>query len=1077
MVCPQCFATVSDRARFCSECGGALSRSSAGAERKVITALFCDLVDSTAMAERVDPEDMDVLLRGYGAIARVQIRSNGGIVEKFIGDAVVGLFGTPLAHEDDPARAIASARGIIDEMRNADLGLQVRIGVNTGEAFVHPSIDPSSGEGLATGDCINTAARLQSLAPAMGIMVGDRTRDAARSYSFEDGGLVRVKGKVEPVQVWRVTGAQTTVPTGDAPFVGRGDELARVGAMLDRLHDGNGALVVIEGEPGIGKSRLANEVRSRTADLRWLRGRSIETPDTKGYRPFGEQVRAWIGTSLPAEDALASHAAEIGVPDEDTPFLATLAGIRLPLSSGDRIEDLPADVIRSSIYRATRAWIEALTAERSLVLEFEDWHWADGASVGLLRHVLPLTSTHPLAVVVLTRPQEIGPATSTGATESDQQRSLTLSLTGLDDSAAHDLARSLGGGRLSDEQITAVSERAEGNPYFLQELMRYVEEQGDAPGSLPDTVRGVVISRVDRLDAGARAVLRTCSVIGRVVPYDLLLHLQTEADLQMVLDGLVDSRLLQRISPSSYRFAHALTREAVYEGVPIAERRILHRAIADALQEAPGAQAAAHLPSIAYHLAQAQDWERASATLLQAAGEAARLASDDEALDRFREAIRAHERLPSGVWTPLERARIDRQVAEALVRLGRHDEATRQVSTALARLDVRVADSRRRVRRDAIRQLLPRLMGPPPLPRADKVPTPTEIEIARELELLGWITFFDDLDRYALATMMLTNRAARTGVLDGVGVGLWRSAIAFGSLGRARLSYRYMARALEAADRMSDGVEIARLKQGLTLVPFAFGGYEDAKSQAALGMELGGAAGDLRSWGTGGALLAWTEINHGDLSEGHAIAQRVALEGSDGGDLQVEGFGVALMGVADMYREEPTPAVEQLHQARELLLRVPDHITNVALDGILAMSLLRLDDRDGARAVIARSREEVVSRGLRGFMLSYLVQAETELAMVELASSARRNVSSASGHAVRRSVRHAKLCRWHAGHAGIMDGCRSWLLGRQAVARKRFEKTTTAADRLGHGGVTGEAFNWVRRCCEVGGLDPPRSAA
>ena len=122
------------------------------------------------------------LLRGYGAIARVQIRSNGGIVEKFIGDAVVGLFGTPLAHEDDPARAIASARGIIDEMRNADLGLQVRIGVNTGEAFVHPSIDPSSGEGLATGDCINTAARLQSLAPAMGIMVGDRTRDAARSY-------------------------------------------------------------------------------------------------------------------------------------------------------------------------------------------------------------------------------------------------------------------------------------------------------------------------------------------------------------------------------------------------------------------------------------------------------------------------------------------------------------------------------------------------------------------------------------------------------------------------------------------------------------------------------------------------------------------------------------------------------------------------------------------------------------------------------------------------------------------------------------------------------------------------------
>jgi hypothetical protein len=1025
------------------------------------------------MAERVDPEEMDALLRGYGEIARVQIHANGGIVEKFIGDAVVGLFGTPLAHEDDPARAITSAIGIIDEVRSADLGLQVRIGVNTGEAFVHPSIDPSSGEGLATGDCINTAARLQSLAPAMGIAVGDRTRGAARSYSFEDGGLVRVKGKVEPVRVWRVSGAPGPTPAGDGPFVGRVGELAGIAAVLDGLHEGSGGVVLIEGEPGIGKTRLAAEVKSRSSGLRWLSGRSTDTPDTRGYRPFGEQVRAWIGTGLPADDSLAQQAAASRVPDLDVPFIAALAGIRSTLPSGDPIETLPADVIRSSIYRATRAWIEALTAEQSLVLEFEDWHWADGASIGLLRHVLPLTSTHPVAIIVLTRPNGIELPTSIGGAGLDQQRLLTLSLTGLDESAAHNLARSLGQERLSDGQMNAVLERAEGNPYFLQELMRYVEEQSDASGSLPDTVRGVVISRVDRLDPSARAVLRTCSVIGRAVPINLLERLSGEENLHVVLDGLVDSRLLQRISPTSCRFAHALTREAVYEGIPIAERRVLHRAIADALQGTPGAQAA-HLPSIAFHLARAEDWERASATLLQAAGEAARLASDDEALDRFREAIRAHERLPSGIWSALERARIERQVAEALVRLGRHDEAARQVSTALGRLNVQIADSRRRVRRDALRQLLPRLIGPPRLPPADKVPTPTEVEIARELELLGWIMFFDDLDRYALATMMLTNRAARAGVLDGVGVGLWRSAIAFGSLGRAELSYRYMARALEAADRMSDGVEIARLKQGLTLVPFAFGGYEDAKSQAALGMELGSAAGDLRSWGTGGGLLAWTEINHGDLSEGRAIAQKVALAGSDGGDLQIEAFGVALMGVADMYREEPTSAIEQLHEARTLLMRVPDHITSVAVDGILAMSLLRLDDRDAALAAITRSREQVMSRGLRGFMLSYLVQAETELAMVELASSARKDVSGAAGRAVRRSVRHAKLCRWHAGHAGVMQGCRSWLLDRQDKARNRLDHSMAEADQLGHAGVTREAVTWVRRCCEVGGLEAPR---
>jgi hypothetical protein len=338
---------------------------------------------------------------------------------------------------------------------------------------------------------------------------------------------------------------------------------------------------------------------------------------------------------------------------------------------------------------------------------------------------------------------------------------------------------------------------------------------------------------------------------------------------------------------------------------------------------------------------------------------------------------------------------------------------------------------------------------------------------------MGWIMFFDDLDRYALATMMLTNRAARAGVIDGVGVGLWRSAIAFGSLGRVNLAYRYMARALEAADHMSDSVEVARLKQGLTLVPFSFGGYRDAKAQAILGSNLGGAAGDLRSWGTGSGLLAWAEINHGDLSEGRAIAQEVAVAGSDGGDLQIEAFGVALTGVADVYAGQPTSAIELLLEARELLLRVPDHITNVAVDGVLAMSMLRLDDREGARAAIARARDEVRSRGLRGFMLSFLVEAETELAMLELASSSGKGSSRAAGAAVRRSVGHSKLCRWHSVHAGAMVGCRSWLAGRHDRARRHFEAAITTAEQHGHQGIQGEAFDWVRRCCDVAGLDAP----
>ena len=1072
MKCPSCATDVPEGAKFCNECGARVADTGLDAERKVITALFCDLVGSTHLGESLDPEDLDALLGRYRALTRSRIEESGGVVEKFIGDAVVGLFGVPVAHEDDPGRAVAAALAIVEDVRAADLGIQVRIGVNTGDAFVHPSVDPRSGEGLATGDCLNTAARLQSSAPPMGIVVGERTRAAAQTFAFESLGEATVKGKARPLTLWRLVGPADTA-TADpetAPFVGRTAELASLREAVADLAGGRGAVIVVEGPPGIGKSRLVRALRTESPGTRWLLGRSIDTRDTRGYRPFGEQIRAWVGGEPTEWDALARSAAGLGVSQDDVPFLAALADVAPPASVAERVTALPADVVGTSIYRAVLTWLDALARDAALVLQFEDWHWADGASVQLLDHVLPLAASRPILVLLLTRGGSGAPHVAD--IEKRIDRSATLPLEPLTDSDAGTLLQAVARGRLKEAQLATARRRAEGNPYYLQELARLLQEQGELEGVLPDSVRGVVASRVDRLDPDLRELLRTASVIGRAFEIDLLPReqsLNTNAN----LDRIVATGLVDRVDPikGTYRFAHALTRDAVYEGIPITRRRELHRGIASVLREGAGGRM--NLAAIAYHLAQAEDWEEASASLLAAGEESARLASDEEAIEMYDAAIQAHERLPMDRWTPLERATVDRQVAEALVRLGRHDEAERQVSSALAALGVRVTDSRAGVRRATVRQVARRLIGPPRIPVSTSTVDPRELEIARELELLGWITFYRDTDRYALATMLLTNRAARAGLLNGTAVGTWRCAVAFCAVGRAKLAYRYMERALEAADLMSDEVEIARLQQGLALIPFAFGSCEEVQAQARIGTDLGGAVGDLRSWGTGTGVFAWAALLHGDVDSGRTLAEELARAGAEGGERQIEGFGLALIGLADLYRGSAETAIPRLRTAIETQLQVPDYITAVAASGILAMALLRADDTAAASDVITWAREQASARGFRGFMLSQLVEAETELAMLELATARGRRAAVASARAVRTSNRQGKFCRWHLVHAHVMDGCRSWLLGRQERARRTWAHGEVLAETLGYQGIAASAHGWVPRCCEAAGIAPP----
>jgi tetratricopeptide (TPR) repeat protein len=695
-------------------------------------------------------------------------------------------------------------------MRADEAGLRVRVAVEAGWAFIR---DAPNGEVFAAGDVMNTAARLQTAAEPMSVIVGPRARTSAASgFEFAEMPPLRLKGKQTPVRASLVVRPlpASASPTRSIRVIGRERELRELTSIVTDAAEGVDAITFVEGPAGIGKSRLVAELRSST-DVLWLRGRSIETRDAAGYRPFAEQLRAWTGAE-PSWDALVSKSLSLGLTEGDASFLGLLMGIELDSAAGERLALLEPEALRAALYRSVWTWLNALAATGPVVLEFEDWHWADGASVQLLQHLLPLTDARPLLMLVISRPA----SANEHALSVVPGRLHRLVVMPLPEEDAGRLLDDLVSGRdIAPQRLRAALTRAEGNPYFLHELARLIaEETGVA--DLPDTVRAVVTSRVDQLPTELRSLLRSAAILGRTFETALLEQLADHRPVSVALNQLAATQLVERAGPDRYRFAHALTREAVYEGIPLAERNRLHKRAAGALADVQGP--ASTLPAIAYHLTHAEDWEAAASALVAAGEQAARIASDDEALEMYRAAIMAHERLAKDRWTPVERSRIDRQIAEALRRLGRNDEAVRQITAALTRLGVRLPRDNAAVKRAVLRELLPRLLRPPVLPRLNATISEVALEIDRELPVLIWLSLFENADMYALAASLLANRAARANDLEGVTAGTNSVALLLPALGREQLATRYLSRSLQGADRYGDPLMLAQVKQGGAVV-------------------------------------------------------------------------------------------------------------------------------------------------------------------------------------------------------------------------------------------------------------------
>ena len=683
MRCPNCSTELPDNAKFCLECGRDVraragiaapatytpkhlaervltTRAAMEGEHKQVTVLFCDIANSTPLAERAGPERMHALLNGFFEVALAEVHRYEGTINQFLGDGFMALFGAPLAHEDDARRAVRAAlairRALRDRSSYAGLGggaeLAVRLGVNTGPVVVGSIGDNLRMDYTAVGDTTNVAARLQQAAAPGEIVIAEATARLVRSdVRLVSAGALSVKGKNEPVIAYKVVGLappssafEHAAERALGRFVGRDRELRRLGELLAAAQAGDGCLVRVVGDAGSGKSRLLYELRRTLGGtaMTTLQARCRSYGSAIPYLPILDLVRAQcvieeLDTPEMAADKVRATLAGLGLDaEEHAPLLLQLLGIK---EGAGVLEELPLEVVRARTCETLRLMLLEASRRRPILLVLEDLHWIDEASAEYLRTLVESLEEAAILAIATHRP-DWQPSWDDGGCDE------AIVLPPLSEAEAVTLVEDVvARTRLPDALVRVILDKAEGNPFFLEELARAVAQSPGEPSTsltVPDTLRAVLSARLDRLPDALKRVLQTASVLGREFPRRLLqavwagpgsvpAHLAELARLDFVHE-------LTAGDDPAYAFNHALTQEVAYESLLSAHRQALHAAAAEALESAGAGRAEREWERLAYHWTRTARADKAVEALTRVAARAMAAYANAEAVAALREA-------------------------------------------------------------------------------------------------------------------------------------------------------------------------------------------------------------------------------------------------------------------------------------------------------------------------------------------------------------------------------------------------------------------------------------------------------
>ncbi len=687
--CPECGAELQPEARFCDACGAALKPaatqgpSSSAArqsmhegERRVVSVLFADAAGHTPLSERLDEEEVYNLMQGCFARMQESVERYGGTVIQFTGDGILALFGAPVAYEDSARRAVMagldmqrSLKEYAEEVKKRHpIECAYRVGINTGPVVVGSISEKLDLDFTAVGDTVNLASRMETLAVAGTVYLTESTYRSIREYiECECLGPKDIKGKSEPVVVYRAQGErnvhsriEASVERGLTPYTGRDEEQSMLRSYMDKAKRGQGQVVFISGEAGIGKSRTLLEFRRgvESEGVRWIEGQCISFGENIPYLPVVDILKRTFNIDESDSDGDIAEKVGAGIEGWGEGAKATAPYIKFLLNAelaDEAVATMDPMERRAGFFDAFRAVVIELSRSAPLALVIEDLHWIDEQSEEIVKAMVDAAAAAPVLIVLTARP---GYTSTLG----DRTYLSRLALTQLTpEDSAELVERALGTSDLPPELQKLIARKTEGNPFFIEEVTRSLIETGALLESkagfglgtevedirIPNTIHEVILARIDRLDPKAREAIQLASVIGREFTVRLLNRI---SDLEERLtDSLDELKKLELIYESGYQpelaymFKHALTHDVAYSTLLIKRRRVLHRTVADGIETLFAERLTEHYEALAYHYEKSQTWDKALDYLERAGDKAVSACANQEAIGFYTRALKASE--------------------------------------------------------------------------------------------------------------------------------------------------------------------------------------------------------------------------------------------------------------------------------------------------------------------------------------------------------------------------------------------------------------------------------------------------
>ena len=1083
------------------------TRAAIEGERKQVTVLFCDMANSTELTRQVGPERMHEILNALFALTLAEVHRLEGTVNQFLGDGFMALFGAPLAHEDHVRRALLCTLAIQQRLQEAaSAGAQgsgallakvrLRMGLNTGPVVVGRIGDNLRMDYTAIGDTTNLAARLQGLAqPGTVCVSGSVQAVGAPFFEFEAMGARALKGIEHAVPVFQLLRSRlaqdSDAPVGGlgiaAPLIGRDAELDVAGQAMAALREGRGGLLLISGDPGAGKSRLVAEMRKLPGNdtLRWLEGRALSFGRHLSYRPFIEVVKRCFDISDDDREALSFGKLRNGLlmmfglrGTEYLPYLATMLALPVGADLEERVKHLDGQGLKRQVFLCMRQLFEHLAQHQPVLLLLEDWHWADQSSVELAEHLLPLVQASRLLVCFATRPEP-------GDTI-EQVRKAAEALPGVPLheialaplSAAQSevlLANLVGQAVLPATLRQQILSRTEGNPFFVEEIVRSLVSQGalvrssDGHGwrmakavdqvQLPNTLQGLIVSRIDRLEGEIKEALKLASVIGRSF-FDRVLEAISERRqaLPEQLKALEQVELIRQklnAPEPEHIFKHALVQEAAYGSMLEESRRGIHRRVAQAIELLFADRLDEFSSLLAHHYTCAEDWDKAQSWLFRAGDLAGRMAADTEALALLRQAEVAYLKVYGNRLVPLERAALQRKIGTALYGTGKYEEGHAQMRQALVHLGVNYPDSRAGTRRAILKYLGAHLWRR--LRRRIGLPVKRELDLAVAAEIstithfMSWMDYFLDKERLLLDSLLELHvgELSQHGLAEARGL----SSLGFGAMtfNLRKVSRRYHVRAAKVAQRSGNSTAIVHALFTQAFLDFYDGNWD----QCEVGMGKAEAGyrelGDTHRWGAAALMLCWVQVPLGHLARTRALSSEIVRAGDHTADPQVTSWGLQNLGATLTAQGEFDAAETALRRGSAVAERIGAWDNLLHQKSLLAKCLLLQGRAEEALAMVVES--ELIQQQREQKLPFDRIELESTAAVVRVAMAERADAAARpaalaqAGAACKAALACARLMPLWLPEALRAQGNLSWLEGNGAAANQHWRESLEVAEQ------------------------------